>query len=181
MMNCFPSHSNQSGFTLTEASLAAALVAFALLPLVGLMGVISSGEKRVMDESASLRVVEMIGETLYRENRSIDQFVWHFPDSAQEPAVIQYPVGTAPTEVYFVGDETGLLVREVSEAEYQTGIPQAEIDETFVVKASMSQKATGTSSVQGLPDGVEILISVETPITLPAEKRTAYIKASRLL
>lgn len=169
------------GFSLPEVSISIAIVAIALLPVIGILGVVSNGNKSIKDKQAVLNFVDNISQTLHQETRSPVQFIWRFPDSETPTVTINYPqIATDSTDVFFVGDERGRIVRSVTEAVYDTGDADAPVDELYLIKVTL--RADDSSSVSQLVNGFSLMvdISIESPVTVSFESRVLEEFSSRV-
>ncbi len=173
--------SPQSAFSLVETAISASIVSFTLLPLVGLMGIITSNGRNIRDEASGMVFVEAISHTLQRDNQFTKQLTWHFPTS-KESAVINYPTESNPEPTtYLIGDETGLIVRPATEAEYIKGLSASPLSEVYIIKVTMRKLAAGASQKIGADAGINLEISIETPVNIPQANRKKDQFQARLL
>jgi len=173
--------SPQAAFSLVETALSASIVSFTLLPLVGLMAIITSNGRNLHDEASGMVFVEAISHTLQRDSQFTKQFTWHFP-TCKESAVVTYPTeaDSEPT-THLVGDETGLIVRPATEAEYTAGLSAAPLSEVYLIRVTLRRQAAGVAGQVGADPGIAVDISVETPVNLPQAKRKKDHFQTRIL
>ncbi|MDF1816308.1 MAG: hypothetical protein P1V20_29180 [Verrucomicrobiales bacterium] len=150
------------GFSLTEVSVAAGIVSFSLLPLVGLLGMVTTYQKTALDEATALSLAESISQTLERESRHINCFIWHLPGN--KSVTFNYPGDSQKTmEYYLVTDVRGRVTRSVSSGEFENGLPEPKLEEVALVKILMEEYQGGVSGKLGADPGVSLELFVETP------------------
>lgn len=169
----------RDGFTLPETAITATIVAIMLIPLVAMMGLISSFQKKSSDDMLSMIFAETVIQTLQGTPSGSGQkteLIWTFPyiegnNIRPSPVTIQFPASSGTTsETIMVGDQTGRLVRTAYAHEYLNGIRNSPISQAFLVRILIERKSVEDSaSKQLIPGssevGFDVFISVEHPIT----------------
>lgn len=157
-----------AAFSLPEVTISMGIVAVLMLPALAMLAGGGSMQSLAQDRVSASKIVREITASIVASEGG-GRF--EVPFSSLEPIEIEFPEGEAPTTGFAVFDREGRYLREVSEAEFISGIGPAG-DPLHVVSFQLSW-----SDRQSL---LELSLSVQRPAMAAEVSRSKEIFQTRL-
>ena len=156
-MATLSSHKNQSAFSLIEIAFAVAIIAFALVGILGLFPVAMDSATNSQSETQAA----LIARKIYSELEGETPFIRKDGKSPIEP--IDLKVSTSqPYKIYL--DEAGLLIdekaKDITTANLTLGVP--------IYEADLAIKANTTTNL------TQVELTVKTPANVKKESQQTY-------
>lgn len=172
---------SEAGFSLAEVTLSVGIVAAVLLPILGLLIGGAKLETTAQDRAATADLAMQLVE-LSRVSPS-GKLEVHFVGSGASKNETDHVLElsfTGSTPKFASFDLDGRYLSEITEGEFQTGLP-VERGALYLAKLELKEDEASTGKVEDKPDSLwEYRITLEMPATGESQYRERFVFPTRL-